>query len=95
MPGGRPAAGMLHLEQRDYQAAEGRFLALTQAPGTKHDAYALLGLATLNFTLAPADRRKARPCLCRRNLTSVLWFGAVFKTVPKEVQQVVQAEAAT
>ncbi len=68
---------MLHLEQRDYQAAEGRFLALTQAPGTKHDAYALLGLATLNFTLAPADRRKARPWLCRRNLTSVLRFGAL------------------
>jgi len=31
-----------------------------QAPDTKHDAYAWLGLATLNFITAPAERRKAR-----------------------------------
>lgn len=56
-------AGALHLEQRDYQAAEARFLALVQAPDTKHDAYAWLGLATLNFVTAPAERRKARAAL--------------------------------
>ena len=53
-------AGAVHLEQRDYPAAEARFVELVQAPGTKHDAYAWLGLASLNFATAPFDRKKAR-----------------------------------
>ena len=50
----------MHLEQKDYPAAEARFMELVQAPGTKHDAYAWLGLASLNFATAPSDRKKVR-----------------------------------
>ena len=51
-------SGWIHLNRKDWRAAEEAFIKLIGHPANKKDPYAWLGLGTLNLYSAPTDLRK-------------------------------------
>ena len=68
-------SGWIHLNRKDWRAAEEAFIKLIGHPANKKDPYAWLGLGTLNLYSAPTDLRK----VCRwSSFNSLKGYDLVF-----------------